>query len=114
MTKNKEEKMSTEKKEEVKQETIKNPYDCTYMIQTNGSKGLKTAYFRYPDRLLYYQILRKASSSDTGEYEAGEMILAGCFINGDTEIINEDEYIISSALAAAKIVEINFGELKKN
>ena len=95
-------------------EEIKNPFETQYTISAKGSKGLKSALFRYPDKDLYWEILAVYSDGKTGRYKAGEMILAMCYVSGDQEIIYEVEYIVKAALIAIEMIEVDFAELKKN
>ncbi len=46
--------------------------------------------------------------------KAGEIILRGCWVDGDDEILKNDELLISSALKAFQLIEYKEADLKKN
>lgn len=44
---------------------------------------------------------------------AGEIILNSCWIDGDSEILKNDDYLIPAALQAYQLIEFKTAELKK-
>ena len=46
--------------------------------------------------------------------KAGEIILRGCWVDGDDEILNNDQLLVACALKAFQLIEMKEVELKKN
>lgn len=44
---------------------------------------------------------------------AGEIILKNCWVGGDDEILKNEDFLISAAMQAYRLVEVKNAELKK-
>jgi len=75
----------------------------------------KTCILKKPTRATIEIALGKmgVSGGQSELIRAGEIILRNCWVDGDAEILNNDDYLIPAALQAYQLIEFKTAELKK-
>lgn len=72
----------------------------------------KKCYFRKPTRQeLSYATVASNQMKDTVKYS--EVLMNSCFLGGDRDIIDNDEYFLGAAPVIEALSEAKVGEIKK-
>lgn len=72
----------------------------------------KVGYFRKPTRQeLSYASVASNQGKDTIKYT--ETIMNSCWLGGDREILEKDEYFIGAMSVIEALAEVKIGEVKK-
>lgn len=72
----------------------------------------KAGYFRKPTRQeLSYASVASNQGKDTIKYT--ETIMNSCWLGGDREILDKDEYFIGAMTVIEALAEVKTGEVKK-
>lgn len=72
----------------------------------------KVAYFRKPTRQeMSYASVASNQMKDAVKYT--ETLMRSCFLGGDTDILEEDEYFLGAAPIIEALTEVKAGEIKK-
>lgn len=72
----------------------------------------KVAYFRKPTRQeISYASVASNQMKDVIKYS--ETLMNSCFIGGDREILDKDEYFIGAMSVIEALAEVKTGEVKK-
>lgn len=72
----------------------------------------KEAYFRKPTRQeMSYAAVSSNQMKDALKYT--ETLMRSCFLGGDTEILEKDEYFLGAAPVIDALTEVKAGEIKK-
>lgn len=108
MSKNEQEKTETPEIQNVDQDA---PKGAKYVVEVEGKK----AYLRTPDRVTIENALGLAMPiQGRPQYiRAGEIVLLGCWIDGDPEIKTNDDLLIPAAMQAFQIIKSKTAILKK-
>ena len=85
---------------------LKAKYGKFYFIKVEG----KAAVFRAPNRKeLSYASL--AGAKDPMKFN--ESIMNSCFVEGDKELINDDDYFLGTSQQIANIIEVKESSMEK-
>lgn len=72
----------------------------------------KVAYFRKPTRQeISYASVASNQMKDVIKYS--ETLMNSCFVGGDREILEKDEYFIGAMAVIETLAEVKTGEVKK-
>lgn len=72
----------------------------------------KVAYFRKPTRQeISYASVASNQMKDVIKYS--ETLMNSCFVGGDREILEKDEYFIGAMAVIEALAEVKTGEVKK-
>lgn len=72
----------------------------------------KEAYFRKPTRQeMSYAAVSSNQMKDAIKYT--EVLMRSCFLGGDIEILEKDEYFLGAAPVIDALTEVKSGEIKK-
>ena len=87
------------------------PKNAAFVIEVEGKK----AYLKKPDRITIENALGLAMPiQGRPQYvRAGEIVLLGCWIDGDPEIKTNDDLLIPAAMQAFQIIKSKTAVLKK-
>lgn len=100
------------KDEHIEQLKIKHSVDTIYTIEVKGRDGKPiVAYFKKPSREIVGASL---AISGRNPLSAKEMLLRACFLEGDKQILDDDEYFMGAAVYADDMIDIARATLKKN
>lgn len=90
----------------------KNQQDETFTIMVEDKQCVLTK----PSRKIIGQALQMVMPGiGSGDVlQAGEWIINTCWISGDTEIKNEDDYLIPACMKALELIKFKEATLKKN
>ncbi|MCX8018935.1 MAG: hypothetical protein N2747_00405 [Chitinophagaceae bacterium] len=70
----------------------------------------KTAYFKKPSRKT---LMYASTVLQNNPLRFNEILMQECFLGGDRELIENDDYFLSASSCLADIIEIKTAELKK-
>lgn len=80
--------------------------------------GDKKAYLKHPDRGVYERVIPLMTPipgmAPPDTLKAGNIILLSCWISGDEELKNDDDYNIPACMAACGLITLKEVSIKKN
>jgi hypothetical protein len=85
---------------------LKKQYKAVFLIEVEDKK----CYLHAPDRKV---LDAAASSSKKAESKFNEVILKGCWLAGDKEIVNDDDYFLSASSQLGELIQFKEASLKK-
>lgn len=77
-----------------------------FVVKSDGKKG----YLRKPDRKTMAFAMSKAA---TNPMESNEIIINNCWLGGDDDLKDKNEYFFGLSAELEKLIEIKKVELKK-
>lgn len=96
---------------EEKTKLLKNKYGEIYTLTVKAEDKEYVGFLRKPTRDEYFAFF---SFSSTNPMKGLEIILNSCFLEGDSEILEDDIVFFTALSQVGELIQVYEGDIKKN